>query len=952
MNKYITKASMLSVVAAVVLGTAGCGGGGGGSTPPPSSGTTSASGKAVEGYLSGATVCFDMNINDACDPTEPFKITDANGDFNLTITDAQKKAAKPNAPILVQGGTDIDNNKRLVGVLKAPYADTTTTINVTPLTTMVASMVAKGTPVDTAYATVGKAFGLSAAQVQADPIENNNSKAIKAAMSIDRIVTMMATDANVTKDSIYGALVTGIQQVADDNTSTKGIASIVTKAANDTNSTLPPKAKQTTKVAKTIEDQISNALDTHPGDRQAAALVSDEVVNVVQTTIKTKLDNNESLSDTDIADIDNNATATAQSAANDLIKIAIKNILDSYHIDYTDTDISNLEAALPNTLSEINIDKVSALTGLTDSHTQAIVNALALANKKAQIDIYAKKLEITLTDAQITTIATTSATPAFSKAMTTADFAKLLYNTGDATLMKISLELTNPSVLNSIDKAKKLFTDLRTQTTSIQNFNTTQTQGIDAAINKVALNADFDSFIFNMLNNGITYAMDTNQSTLQGSLNAQRDIKLTKGNTSGGNVVWNYDINSSTQTWSGKITYTDVNPTTFDPANFSKLHANLTGTLPLDYTAVTTAGVTDSQDINLDANVSKITGGANITMNASISSNGDAITLTNLDADAFYDVNATDVTPKYVKVNKLHVNGTVGQYSVNGALDINTYTQNKLFATKKFMQTITNVYLGVQCVNSTFDYANASITLNGKAYAPSLSSEYSYQHVPAGGGTTRTIHDYDLHIPNVDGALQYNDFQTAVTNANLKCSDGSSVSLRYSNVWDDGKTLYNSGYLPSNVTFKGTVKDNSSNILEATLNVQWTNAADMNISDSNATPSIAATLNGKLTRSASPVTNVSIKYNGTSSNQDINATYAYDTTAITTDATFDTDLKNGTIKISSASGIKANIKIVNKTIDYTNSTLKDTNNVTIGNFEERSGVPVIKYTDGTFESLP
>jgi len=944
------KTSILSIATVVALTTIGCGGGGSPYTPPANSSTTT-SGKAVEGYLSGATVCFDMNNNGTCDAGEPSTVSDANGSFALAVTSQQKADANQSAPILVSGGVDIDNNKALIGVLKAPYKDTTATINITPLTTMVTAMVANGTSIDNAYATVGKALGLTATQVKSDPIADNNQTVLGATMTINRLVGMMAGNADVSKKSIYDALVTSIQQVADAN-GTKGILAIVTKATNDANSTLPAKAKETGKVVKVVENQIAQALADNPGNRQYAALVSDAVVENIQTILQTKLDNNESLTATDIENIDTNATDAADAA--DPIKISLENLLTSYFITYTPADITNLKNEF-NALADINIQSVSTLTGISTPSTQTVVDALALVYKKEQIKIYASKLGKMLNTTQITIIANSTATPAFSKTMSTEDFAKLLYNTSDATLMKISLELTNPSALSSIDKAKQLFTDLRTQATSVSNFDTNQTQGINTAINNIALNANYDSFMFNMLNNDISYAMDTNQSTLQVHINSERDIKLTKSNT-GGNIVWNYDINSSTQTWSGSVTYADVNPTTFDPVNFSTLHANLTGTLPIDYTAVTKEGVVDSQDISLDANVSKITGGANINMTANISSNGDSITLTNLNTDAFYDVNATNVTPKYVRVNKVYVNGVAGQYSINGELDVNAYTLNKSLSTKNFIETTSSIYPTVVCDhNSTFDYAHASVTLNGQTYTPSL----QYSHSDA-------YHDnvYQLSIENIDGALTYDDYQAI--SSNLKCSGNLGTQVYYGNNYND-TTPYNSGYLPSKVTFKGTIKDNQSNILEATLNIDWNNATDMNISDDNATPSITATLDGTLTMPSSPVMNVVINYNNVPK-QHINATYAYGTTAITIDAitdatfnsTFDDDidtasdkvLKNGTIKVSSASGITANVKIANGTIDDTNSTLEDINGTIIGRFEKRSNVPVVKYIDGTFESIP
>jgi hypothetical protein len=61
------------ILAAALL--AGCGGGG--ITGEP------VGGRLVDGYISGASVCLDLNANAACDADEPRGITDANGSWTL-----------------------------------------------------------------------------------------------------------------------------------------------------------------------------------------------------------------------------------------------------------------------------------------------------------------------------------------------------------------------------------------------------------------------------------------------------------------------------------------------------------------------------------------------------------------------------------------------------------------------------------------------------------------------------------------------------------------------------------------------------------------------------------------------------------------------------------------------------------------------------------------------------
>lgn len=60
---------------------------------PGSGGSTSSSaGLAYDGYLIGATVCVDLNLNKTCDASEPSSTTDDSGNFNITgLTETQAK---------------------------------------------------------------------------------------------------------------------------------------------------------------------------------------------------------------------------------------------------------------------------------------------------------------------------------------------------------------------------------------------------------------------------------------------------------------------------------------------------------------------------------------------------------------------------------------------------------------------------------------------------------------------------------------------------------------------------------------------------------------------------------------------------------------------------------------------------------------------------------------------
>lgn len=84
------------------LSLTGCGGGSVGAVMGSLTGT------AADGYLVGATVCLDENLNGTCDTTEPSTTTGPGGQWSLNATPAQEK----NAPILVKAiaGSTIDED--------------------------------------------------------------------------------------------------------------------------------------------------------------------------------------------------------------------------------------------------------------------------------------------------------------------------------------------------------------------------------------------------------------------------------------------------------------------------------------------------------------------------------------------------------------------------------------------------------------------------------------------------------------------------------------------------------------------------------------------------------------------------------------------------------------------------------------------------------------------------
>ncbi|HWW04752.1 hypothetical protein [Collimonas sp.] len=119
------KLALLSVAVASIL--TACGGSDGTSTavtPTTPAVTETAAGKAVDGYLSGASALCDTNNNGVADAGETAVTTDAQGNFTF--------APACSSTIVVNGGSSIDTGLPFKGTLKAQAGSTVAT----PLTSL------------------------------------------------------------------------------------------------------------------------------------------------------------------------------------------------------------------------------------------------------------------------------------------------------------------------------------------------------------------------------------------------------------------------------------------------------------------------------------------------------------------------------------------------------------------------------------------------------------------------------------------------------------------------------------------------------------------------------------------------------------------------------------------------------------------------------------------------
>lgn len=117
----------------LVAALAACGGGGSGGV---TSTVNNLSGRIVDGYIGGATVCLDLNSNLACDPGEPQTISAVDGSYTLPTYNGSIDGLQVIAVVPV-GATDSD-----LGVITKAFdliAPAESASMVTPLTTLVAN---------------------------------------------------------------------------------------------------------------------------------------------------------------------------------------------------------------------------------------------------------------------------------------------------------------------------------------------------------------------------------------------------------------------------------------------------------------------------------------------------------------------------------------------------------------------------------------------------------------------------------------------------------------------------------------------------------------------------------------------------------------------------------------------------------------------------------------------
>ena len=114
-------------------------------------------GKVADGYLVGATVCLDLNLNKICDPDEPSTTSTAGGDFTISGATQEQIDSFPLLVEVTVGVVDEDTGEAITQpyTMSAPVGYEF----VSPLTTMVQNEVEQGSELSEAEASLQSLLG-------------------------------------------------------------------------------------------------------------------------------------------------------------------------------------------------------------------------------------------------------------------------------------------------------------------------------------------------------------------------------------------------------------------------------------------------------------------------------------------------------------------------------------------------------------------------------------------------------------------------------------------------------------------------------------------------------------------------------------------------------------------------------------------------------------------------
>ncbi len=517
--------------------------------------------------------------------------------------------------------------------------------------------------------------------------------------------------------------------------------------------------------------------------------------------------------------------------------------------------------------------------------------------------------------------------------------------------------------IDDVQAAKDFFQNLRTQGDSLFNDGglfDTEAKGMESAVVNVTLNGDLAGMVLGNLLNAVSFGIDNNLTELNTTLvilaDSRRDANLKRADLNA--TLWNYTITdtiiatgASTTAGSGTVTLPAADPSTIDPGSFTTMTAAFDGTIPA--TMLYEANQTQ-QTLQANATLTKTTDGAQLEVgdiNLS-TADGTMLGIKSFKADVGYDYNASNLNDplqlNYVKLNEITLNGALdSNYAASATLKVG-YAMNSSLATNggftEVFTTEVNGYVG--CYNAN---DGTYVSFNNNSLTVTLYDNSTY--------TLYTDNNGNFY-ETIAGEYYFNDFINAAIAYDGNCSNGGTPNIDqlWVNTTGDIKGG-NSGYIPESMTLDGIIKNLTTQTeFDGTFGVTLMNAADMNLSDLDHVvdePHLKATAGGVLKRAGfdDMSLNLEVEYNPDTITTNSSLAYVYGTMTVNAVSHVD-DYGDGNVTVTSGNGLSITVVLDNGDINYNTTTPLTKDNKEIGYLDDETGIPRIKYIDGTFESLP
>lgn len=238
----------------VCLALSACGGGGDSGSDTQPVAKSAIKGKAIDGYIKGATVYLDLNFNKQMNAGEPSVVTTDSGDYYLELTEDQKQCAEY-VPLVVDvpvGAVDLDTGvveQAYQMVLPPKFAPLTDDDlkHVTPLTTVLWSEVEKQLAND--------------GTLTCQSVMANRQTREKIARELDAATDRMVHHYNISEQKLYD------DYIASGDTETATMAMEIVRG-------LQASFKETDELKKANPTAIYAYVDYHIGDYRDADYAS------------------------------------------------------------------------------------------------------------------------------------------------------------------------------------------------------------------------------------------------------------------------------------------------------------------------------------------------------------------------------------------------------------------------------------------------------------------------------------------------------------------------------------------------------------------------------------------------------------------------------------------------------------------------------------------------------